>query len=98
MMSADRLSRELNNDRPAARIRLWRCLLAIPAALLSTLSVSVFRYMRAFEGIGQYYSGEMQGLLRDSLSPRNLDPGAALPALLCRLLSFPGQGCAPQAF
>jgi Uncharacterized protein conserved in bacteria len=90
MMSADRLSRELNNDRPAARIRLWRCLLAIPAALLSTLSVSVFRYMRAFEGIGQYYSGEMQGLLRDSLSPRNLIP--ALLFLLFYAVCFHSPG------
>ena len=86
-MSADRIPRELNNDGPVIRLRLLRVLPAIPAALLSALSVSVFCYMRAFGEVGQYFSGELQGLLRDSLSLRSL-----IPALI--FLLFHAVGCA----
>lgn len=85
-MSAARISRELNNDGPVIRLRLLRVLPAIPAALLSALSVSVFCYMRAFGEVGQYFSGEMQGLLRDSLSPSSLIP--ALLFLLFYTVTF----------
>ena len=85
-MSAARISRELNNDGPVIRLRLLRVLPAIPAALLSALSVSVFCYMRAFGEVGQYFSGEMQGLLRDSLSLSSLIP--ALLFLLFYTVTF----------
>ena len=58
--------------------RLWLCILAVPMALLSALSISVFCYMRAFADVGQYYSGELSGLIVDSLSLRTLLPAALL--------------------
>ena len=78
-MSKARLSKQirLGGDR-VLRLEPRRLLLAVPAAALSTLSVSVFCYMRRFAQIGQYYDGARQGLLRDSLSLQSLIPALLL--------------------
>ncbi len=44
------------------------CVLAVPAAVLSALSISVFCCMRALPDVEKYYSGELSGLLKHSLS------------------------------
>ena len=54
------------------------CILAVPMAFLSALSISVFRYMRSFADVGQYFDGERSNLLAHSLSLRTLLFAAAL--------------------
>ncbi len=64
-MSALRRNRKI---QIAIQLRWQLCLLAVPAALLSALSISVFCHMRAFADVEKYYSGELSGLPVNSLS------------------------------
>ncbi len=52
-------------------IYVIRCLFAIVAAIISTVSVNVFFYMRSFDGVEQYYSGQMGSIIRDAFSIRS---------------------------
>ncbi|MBR5109283.1 MAG: acyltransferase family protein [Clostridia bacterium] len=57
----DRLRKNLHID-------FVRCLIALPAAFLSSLSVSVFCYVRSFPEMGLYYSGGMTNLLGNAVT------------------------------
>ena len=56
-------------SRYTAELDMTLCALALPAALLSALSISVFRFVRSMPDISQYYGGEKARLLLDSLTP-----------------------------
>ena len=75
-MSNKRSHNYIKSAFKQVRPRSW--LLAVPAALLSALSVSVFCFMRASAEIGLYYSGERNTLLLDSVSLTTLAVAAGL--------------------
>ena len=60
--------RRNNKIQIAMQLRWQLCVLAVPAAVLSALSISVFCHMRAFADVEKYYSGELSGLPANSLS------------------------------
>ena len=59
--------RRNNKIQIAMQLRWQLCVLAVPAAVLSALSISVFCHMRAFADVEKYYSGELSGLPANSL-------------------------------
>lgn len=67
-MSAERGKRKIKIGRYYAELRLLLCAAAVPMAMLSALSISVFCYMRAFPDVEQYFGGELTGLLFDSIT------------------------------
>lgn len=77
-MNAQKPQKSIQKKKPRIALKPARCVLAVPAALLSTLSVSVFCFMRSSEKIAEYYSGELSSLLRDSVSLMSLLPLALL--------------------
>ena len=57
-------------NRYTLDLDLTQCILAVPAALLSALSVSVFCFVRSMPSLAQYYSAPQPSrLLTDCLSP-----------------------------
>ena len=52
-MSAERGKRKIKIGRYYAELRLLLCAAAVPMAILSALSISVFCYMRAFPDVEQ---------------------------------------------
>ena len=73
-------------SRSLAGMEKPRVLLAVLAALLSAVSVSVFCFMRGQTEMAPYFSGEKSSLLRDSLSPKTLLIAAVL--LLFYIVAF----------
>ena len=94
-MSNKRPHNSIESALKRVRPRDW--LLAVPAALLSALSVSVFCFMRASAESGLYYSGERNTLLLDSVSITTLAIALGLTlfyALAFRVLHKPRLGSA----
>lgn len=67
-MSAELGKRKIRVGSYYTELRPLLCIAAVPMAMLSALSISVFCYMRAFPDVEQYFSGELTGLLFDSIT------------------------------
>ena len=67
-MSEEQGKLKIRIGRYCVELQQLLCLLAIPMAILSALSISVFCYMRAFADVEQYFTGELSGLIAGSFT------------------------------